>query len=197
MIFRVPDWLDYEIRHKIERLRDRYERLQIREALNESPATVLIVALFSVLLLGGVWCWAGREPADRRYPANKKAWFYDLNTGELFSASGKQIGPIEAPSGPLPDGGPAGFRAHVYSYVLEPNASECFVGFLEKPDPHTDARQLASARTNFAEWARGRLIRRVDDDPWVSPASPPGREIIENLTRPNRLGQTPMYHMPK
>jgi hypothetical protein len=197
MIFRVPDWLDYEIRHKIERLRDRYERLQIREALNESPAAVLIVALFSVLLLGGVWCWAGRETAAWHYPANKKAWFYDLNTGELFSASGKQIGPTEAPSGPLPEGGLAGFRAHVYSYVLEPNASERFVGFLEKPDPDTDIGQLASARADFAEWTRGRLIRRVDDDQWVSPTSPAGREIIENLTRPNRLGQTPIYHVPK
>ena len=197
MRFRVPDWLSYEIRHKIERLRDGYERLHVKDAINENPRTVMGVTVFSVLLLALVLLLVGREPPGRRYKAGKQAWFYDLNTGELFVDSSKQTGPIEAPSGPLFDGEPAGLKAHVYSYVLDPNASEHFVGFLERPDPQAEVKQLASDQGNFPEWARGRLIRRVDDETWVSPTSRQGREIIQELTRPNDQGQTPIYHVPR
>jgi hypothetical protein len=197
MRFRVPDWLRYEIQHKIEQLGDGIERLHVKDRINENPKAVVGVTLFSVLLLGVVLLSAGRETPARRYQGDKKAWFYDLNTGELFSASSKQTGPIEAPSGPLPNGGPAGLKAHVYSYVLDPNASEHFVGFLERPDPQADAKQLASDQSHFPEWARGRLIKRVDDETWVSPTSRRGRDIIQELTQPNDQGQTPIYHVPR
>jgi len=71
------------------------------------------------------------------------------------------------------------------------------VGFLEKPDPQADAKRLASERGAFQEWARGRLIKRVDDETWVSPTSRPGSEIIEELTQPNEKGQTPIHHVPR
>lgn len=196
-MFRVPDWLRYEVRHKIERLRDGYQHLHVKDSVNDHPRTIVGLSVFSVLLLGIVLTLVLRETPVRRHQGGKGAWFYDLNTGTLFTADSSRANPIEAPSGALPDGGPAGFRAHVYSYVLEPNATERFVGFLERPDPHANVRQLASDGADFTDWARGRLIRRVDDDKWVSPASPAGREIIENLTRPNRMGQTPVYHVPR
>jgi len=197
MRFRVPDWLSYEIHHKIERLRDHCEQLHIKDSINENPRTVVGVTVCSVLLLGLVLLLAGRETPERRYKTGKQAWFYDLNTGELFVDSSKQSGPIEAPSGKQPNGEPAGLKAHVYSYVLDPNASEHFVGFLEKPDPQANAKQLASDRSQFPEWARGRLIKRVEDEMWVSPTSRQGREIIQELTRPNDRGQTPIYQAPR
>lgn len=197
MRFRVPDWLSYEIRHKIERLREGYERLQIKDSINENPRTVVGVTVCSVLLLALVLLLVGRETAVRRDMAGKQAWFYDLNTGELFVDSRKRTGPIEAPSGKQPNGEPAGLKAHVYSYVLDPNASEHFVGFLDMPDPQANAKQLASDRANFQEWARGRLIKRVEDETWVLPTSRQGREIIQELTRPNDQGQTPIYHPPQ
>ena len=196
MQFRVPDWLSYEIRHKIERLRERYERLHVKEAINDNPRAVVGVALLSVLLLAVVVSLVGRRAPGPRYKESKKAWFYDLNTGELFSGSSKQTGPIEAPSGPLPNGEPAGLRAHVYSFLSDPNAAELFVGFLEKPDPNADAKKLSSDRRNFKEWARGRLIRRVGGDTWISPTSQRGRQIIQELTHPNTYGQTPIYQSP-
>ena len=197
MRFRVPDWLSYEIRHKIERLRDGYERLHIKDSINENPRPVVGVTVCSVLLLAFVLLLVGREPPGRRYQAGKEAWFYDLNTGTLFVESSKKTGPIEAPSGPQPSGQPAGLKAHVYGYALAPNASECFVGFLEKPDPHAEIKPLAWDRGDFQEWARGRLIKRVEDETWVSPTSRQGREIIQELTRPNDQGQTPVYHLPQ
>ena len=197
MRFHVPDWLSYEIRHKVERLRDRYERVQIKEAINEHPKTVASIALFSILLLILVLLLTGRETPAQRFPRSQKAWFYDLNTGQLFAASSREIGPIDAPSGPRPNGEAAGVKAHVYSYVLDPNESELFVGFLEMPSPKTKKKQLSSDRDNFQAWARGRLVKRVDDENWVSPTGRQGCEIMEALTRPNELGQTPMYHLPR
>jgi hypothetical protein len=198
MQFRVPDWLSYEIRHKIERLREGYERLHVKDAINDHPRTVAIIAVLSVLLLGLVLSLVRRETSGPpRYKESKKAWFYDLNTGELFSASSKQTGPIKAPSGPLPNGKPAGVRAHVYSYLSDPNAAELFVGFLEKPDPKANVKKLSSDRRNFKEWARGRLIRRVGGDEWISPTSQRGRQIIQELTHPNSQGQTPVYQSPR
>ncbi len=197
MSFRVPDWLSYEIRHKLEQLRDRCERLHVKDAINDHPKTTAIIALLSVLLLAGVASLIRRETPAQHYREGRKAWFYDLNTSELFSASSKQAGPIEAPSGPLPNGEPAGLRAHVYSFVRDPNASERFIGFLEKPDPKADARKLSRDRGNLEEWARGRLIKRVGSDTWVSPTSQRGRQIIQGLTHPNVYGQTPVYQLPR
>lgn len=194
MRFGVPDWLGYEVRHKAERLRDRWGQLQVRDSINDNSRIVVITTLVSILVLVLALALARRETPARRYPVGKKAWFYDLNTGELFTASSRRAGPIEAPSGPQPTGEPAGFRAHVYSYVPDPKKSELFVGFLEAPDPKAEARKLTSDLGNFPEWAQGRLIRRVGDEAWVSPTSQPGRQIIRELMRPNERGQTLTYH---
>jgi hypothetical protein len=197
MQFRIPDWLSYEIRHRLERLRDGYERLHVKDAINDHPKAAAIIALLAVLLLAGVASLIRQETPAQHYREGKKAWFYDLNTGKLFSASSKHTGPIEAPSGPLPNGKPAGFRAHVYSFVRDPNASERVIGFLEKPDPNANVTELTSDRRNFEEWARGRLIKRVGGDTWVSPTSQRGRQIIQGLTHPNSQGQTPVYQVPR
>ena len=85
-------------------------------------------------------------------------------------------------------------QAHVYSYVPEPQKADLFVGFLERPDPN--GGKLASDTMDFDEWARGRLIRRVSDKQWVQAAGPEGQAILNELMRPNKKGQTPLYQMP-
>ena len=196
MRFGIPDWLSYEFRHKIEGLRNRFERLHVKDTINDNPRIVAIVALVSVLLLGFTVSLVRRETPSGHYRLSKKAWFYDLNTGELFVSSSKQTGPIAAPSGPLPNGEPAGLRAHVYSFLSDPNEAERFVGFLEKPDPNAATKALTSDPRKFEEWSHGRLIKRVGGDTWVSPTSRRGRQIIQELTHPNSQGRTPMYCTP-
>lgn len=197
---RIPDWLRYETQHRIERAQERFQALRVRESLNDSPKAIAIIAVASVLLLV-IAFWSIRRPAvERRYDPGKTAWFYDMNTGKLFVAKNKGPDPITAPSGPSPDGGPAGFRAHVYSYVLHPNESELFVGFLQKSAPDDGSAQRASVKNSAPDWLAGTLIRGIDADepcPWVSPASREGREIMESLTRPNERGQSPIYQLPK
>jgi len=194
MQFRVPDWLSYEIRHKMERLREGYERLHVKDAINDNPRAVVILALLSVLLLAVVLSLVGRRAPGPRYKESKKAWFYDLNTGELFSGSSKQTGPIEASSGPLPNGEPAGVRAHVYSYLSDPNAAELFVGFLEKPDPKVDAKALTSDRRNFKEWPREKGIhphRTIGRNRDHRPVDGDHCSGLETCTRPRARNSLP------
>jgi hypothetical protein len=80
---------------------------------------------------------------------------------------------------------------------LDPNVSELFVGFLERPDPDSDTKAAASDIRDFDRWARSRLIRRVDDKQWVRVMSPEGQAILNEMTRPNKKGQTPIYQVPK
>ena len=197
MSVRIPDWLRYELRHKIEWLQDRYERLRVRETINDNPGMVTVLACVSVLLLVVVLGLVRRSSSGPQYEEGSKAWFYDVNTGKLFAAGSRKAGPIEAPSGPLPEGGPAGFRANVYSYVLDPNEAELFVGFLEKPNPREGSREEAPDRSDFDEWARATSIRRIDSNDWVPATSSGGEDIMAETARPNEKGQTPIYHVPR
>ena len=75
-----------------------------------------IIAAAATLILAGavlaiVWqVWPRSSP-----PLPAHDWFYDLNSGQLFAGPIGAIPPIDAPSGPQPDGTPAGVRARVYS----------------------------------------------------------------------------------
>lgn len=197
MALRLPDWLVYEIRHRLERVPRPGHGVGLRDRINDNPLWIGGLTAFSLLLLLLVWGLASRSTPQREFEEGRRAWFYDQNTGELFVGSSKKTGPIAAPSGPLPNGEPAGVRARVYSYVLDPDESKLFVGFLERPDPDTPFKASAADMKEFSKWARGRLVKRVEDEQWVAASSPEGHEIVEALTRPNRKGQTPIYHTPK
>lgn len=196
MAFRIPDVLRYEIRHRLESLEAGTGGEGPRAWLNAHPvlaiaATGLSVILVVVVLTGALW-----PTPDSSFPLAKTAWFYDINTGKLFQGSPKKTGPIQAPSGPTADGEPAGFRAHVYSYVREPSDAELFVGFLERPNPDSESKCSASDFGQFDKWARSRLIRRPKDKGWVPATSPEGKKILDEMVRPNKKGQTPIAHTP-
>jgi len=195
-MLRIPDWLSYEMAHKLEQFRDRYARLHVKDSINDNAKLVTILAGCSLFVLMVTLWIVLRPPPMRQQDWGRNAWFYDLNTGRLFVGEAKQVGPIEAPSGPLPNGDPAGLRAHVYSYVLDPNESERFVGFLEKPDPRTGRGKHTADLSDFQNWSHNKLIRSVDNEEWVRATGPRGQEILDELTRPNELGQTAVYCVP-
>jgi len=196
MALKVPDLLQYELRHHLERWRGALERWGLREWIDRHAGAVIVVACLSAALLGFMLIrvlWPARPAPVLQ---SRQAWFYDANTGRLFADSFRKAGPIPAPSGPLSDGGHAGFRAHVYSYVLEPGESELFIGFLERPDPSTGAKATAQDMTDFQAWAQGRLIKREKDDQWVAATSPQGQAILRDLLKPDADGRTPLYQLP-
>jgi hypothetical protein len=158
--------------------------------------TVLILLTTVIGLLS-----SGEAPKVKEY---KKGWFYDLNTGKLFVAKSKLIPPIEAPSGPLANGEPAGVKAYVFSYRHEPNESERFIGFLETFTPEAKRNQNTSANSGggsaeelIKQWGEGRLIRRIEDEKWFSANSNEGRAIIENAFSPNEKGEHARYCPPE
>ena len=193
MFLRIPDWLRYEIQ-------ERWERLAVREWINKNPRLIIGITCASVFvsLLVVIAQLAPEETVKTR--EYKKVWFYDLNTGELFVARSEQIPPISAPSGPLPNGEPAGVRAYVFSFSNEPNESNRFIGFLEIPDPQAKKDRAAPAEPGAGgaqRWGRGRLIRRVEDKQWVPANSNQGWAILREIFLPNRTGQHARYSPPE
>lgn len=159
--------------------------------------TIISVSVFALL---GIAKWLTRPEKPIRLEDYKKAWFYDLNTGKLFVARSDQIPPIQAPSGPLPNGEPAGVKAYVLSYVYDPNEFERFIGFLETTDPRVRSDSPSTVGTNAgraAQWGKGKLICKVRYKQWVPANSRQGRAILEEAFIPNENGERPYYCEPK
>ncbi|MHC4076509.1 MAG: hypothetical protein ACYSRZ_08890 [Planctomycetota bacterium] len=167
MFFRLPDWLRYEIAHNWERL-----SVNARRWINAHPGLIVGIAATSVFVLLVTIVWVSwPEKVVEEVVESELAWFYDLNTGELFVSRSEQAGPIEAPSGPLPCGRPAGVRAYVFSYIDEPNESERFIGFLERPNPAAKNDESASSDSRVGgtgRWGQGRLICRAGEERWFA-----------------------------
>jgi hypothetical protein len=195
------DWLGTELRAKWERFQDRLGLLALRKWVNEYPTVTQAIAAASGMLLLAVIIWLLLPAkAPPQIVTIEKEWYYDLNTGDLFIAPKGLEPPIPAPSGPLPDGKPAGVRAYVLGFGYEPNEYERFIGFLETtPTPEILARwpvrreNLSAAK----KWGKGKLIRRTDDKIWFPADSAMGQRIMEEAFAPNEDGERPTYCRPK
>jgi hypothetical protein len=195
MDFKMPDfgYLKYEIKGC-------WERLAIRDWLSRSP--ILIISA-SVLLVVGVIAflvWLSLPEKVVQVDTSEKQWFYDLNHQSLFVVKSGQLPPIEAPSGPLANGAPAGVRAYVFTYSNDPNTTDTFIGFLETIDPNVDKSTIGpmDLRVSGAEtFSEGRLIRRTKDKEWVEANSEEGRAILKEAFRKNESGKIPEYIPPK
>ncbi|MEE9371312.1 MAG: hypothetical protein V3W45_07585 [Sedimentisphaerales bacterium] len=195
MFYRLPDWLRYEIQHRWERT-----GINIREWINANSRIIIGITFASVLILLVIVICMLMPEETIKVEEYDKEWFYDLNTGQLFVAKSDAVVPIEAPSGELPQGGPAGVRAYVFSYSDEPNEANRFIGFLEIPDPNAKDDKLLSLEstaTGAELWGQGRLICRVGDEQWVSANSAKGRAILRGLFHPNAKGEVAHYCPPE
>jgi len=195
MAFKFPDlqYFGYEIK-------EWWERLEARKWINRNPKTIIRVTIASVAVLLVIVVWLLWPEKTVKVENLEKEWFYDLNSGELFTARIGQSPPIESPSGPLPDGRAAGVRAYVFSYVDEPNEAQRFIGFLETVDPNAQGRAASSTEPvtdSWKDWGRGRLIRRVEDKRWAPADSEQGRRILRGAFGPNKKGERARYYRPE
>jgi len=200
MSFELPDWLKYDIQRKRERLGEWWKDLALWKWANDHPALVMAITSASVLILLVVIVWLAWPETPVPVVEHKKEWFYDLNTGRLFTAEKGLAPPIDAPSGPLPDGSPAGVRAYVLSYVDEPNEAERFIAFIETSNPQAgnNASERPGPKLSPAmRWGRGKLLRRLQDKQWVPGDSPYGQAIFSQAFAPNENGERPSYYPPK
>lgn len=114
------------------------------------------------------------------------AYFYDLNTGDLFTAPADRPGPIETDSG-LHQGMPAGVRAHVYACASCDDPSRRFIAWIEVPiaalaasDPQ-EYEQFAHRDISQGEVATT-MIRRPDGDKWFPADSPEAQAILNEIS---------------
>jgi hypothetical protein len=195
MSFTIPDWLRDEIQV-------RWEQLAIRKWINKNPMIIVSITTASVLtLLVIIGLSMPKKTIKTVREYNEQGWFYDLNTGKLFVAESDTVPPIDAPSGAMPDGKPAGVRAYVFSYADEPNETNRFIGFLEIPNPTPtvetkDTQSIISETSGAIRWGRGKLIRRVEDKQWVPADSNEGQSILRKLFIPNEKGEVAHYCPP-
>jgi len=196
----LPDWLRIELQQRWERLMERLGVPTARRWINEYPTVVSSIAAASAMLLLVIALWLLIPDKPMPVVTIEEEWYYDLNTGELFTAEKGLAPPIDAPSGPSPDGKPAGVRAYVLSYVSEPNESERFIAFLETTAP---AEMLAKwpkrpdSRSAARKWGKGKLIRKVDDTLWIPADSRLGLQLVEEAFAPNKDGVRPTYCPPR
>jgi hypothetical protein len=191
MGLKIPDWLRYEIQQRWERL-----AVNIRAWVNKNPKIIIGITIASVSILLMVVILLLIPEETVKVEEYEKGWFYDLNTGELFVAKSDAVVPVEAPSGPLPQGRPAGVRAYVFSYSDEPNDSQRFIGFLEIPDPNFNPDSANSQLKGARLWGQGKLICKPEDNKWVSANSKEGQAILQEFFQPNQDGQVAIYYPP-
>lgn len=140
-----------------------------RELVNKHSRTTVAVLVVVVLLAvyAGAVQMREAKPTPRPQP---KAFYYDQNTGELFTMPISSFAPVDRPSGEF-NGEPAGVKAHVFACgdcVL----NEMFVGWLEKPNPDDDEdRPLEEGELPV-------LIRSIDDPRWYLSDSPQASKIV-------------------
>ena len=191
MPIEIPEWLKYEIKYHWEKL---------REWINRNPkAMVAIVGVCFLMLVLALIKISCRPRRPEVKPATK-AWFYDLNTSELFADKADLDGPIDAPSGPLADGEPAGVRAYVFSYVDDPNEDEIMIGYMEKPDPNAkpfSETDIDPKTVRRRQWGYGKLICTVEDANWAPATSHKGRWIVREATRRDEQGRIAVYWPPR
>jgi len=199
----MRDWkyLKYDIEERWDNIKEIF--CSPREWVNkQNPKFILYTFALCALifiLTGLSQIFGGSEKSG---PAgSSKAWFYDLNTGELFTAAAKELPPIKAPSGPLPDGQPAGVLAHVFSFADEPNELNRFIAFLETYTPDMKEQMSAFLKSKnknpdlLKDWNSGRLVRAVDGNDWYPADSKQGREI-QKIPVPDANCRQPNICMP-
>ena len=188
MAFQLPEW-----KYLKDDIRDWWSRIYFRKWINNNPKIIILLTNLSVIIFIIV-IYVMFKPNGESSPQTDKAWYFDLNTGELFVADSDLTTPIAVPSGSLASGEAAGVKAYVFSYVKDPNESQRFVGFLEKTDPN-----YVNSKTieGIAKWGEGKLIKRIGDKRWYSATSKEGKEILKHALAPNINGDNPNQVSPQ
>ena len=169
------DWIEFKYQ-----LREISENLDLRGHINRNPKPILALAIITFFVFAAVVISMLGDGAPPPVVPHSSEWYYDLNTDELFAAPEGLTPPIDAPSGASADGTAAGVRAHVFTYIEEPNESEYYIGFLETEEP-----------------GGVKLIRRMRDPNWHPVESAQGRVIITEAFVPDANGEPPSHYYPK
>lgn len=216
-MFRLPDWkyLKYNIEQKWSQMTasrgysrtsykgdsfmQRFAAFRILVSMN--PVIKICISSFCVVLIGLMIWLALFSGGEEKVNEFKLMWFYDLNTGELFTAKKTELAPIETSSGPLDDGQHAGVVANVLTYdPTGEDPAQQFIGYIEKLTEDGKviwAEAFETGTETQLDWQKGRLIKRLEDTEWVQADSPKGEYIRTIAFKPNEKGMVPRYVVPE
>lgn len=150
----------------------------------------LIVAGAVVIAIGGLMI-VMNIGADAPRGISGRAYYYDLNTGELFVAEAGLAPPIDAPSGPLrgTDNHKAGVRAYVFT-CGEDSKQDRYVAWIETyprgstPPAASDQSATAHPLMRQNNGVLPVVARPNPESPadvrWIGPDTPQGIDIIRN-----------------
>lgn len=148
---------------------------------------IVIVALIIVGLIGWFTIDGGGE-------VQKKIWFFDLNTGQLFAGNVNDVPPIVAPSGDYKNG-PPGTPAGVLACVIKiEGCNERKIVFIETFSPQIQELALNKRRENNlaispeeeVKIRSGTFVAVPPENPgdpvrWVVMSSSEGNKIIMGM----------------
>lgn len=134
--------------------------MNLAELVERHKGLATAVAL-AVIVLAGVWIFRSTTGAGGR-ARPKQAYFLDLQTGELFATSAKEIPPFARP-----DGGQA-VRAHVFACGGDCAGGERFTAYLSRYSDQALAEFAKGSRGDTEIVVGGQLIAHPDrPDRWV------------------------------
>lgn len=123
------------------------------------------------------------------------AYFYDLNTGKVFTAPVDDYPPIAAPSDKKP-GAQSGVEAYIFSSgkcasdysgmtAQQIKMSGAFIGYLQKYNEHAkqSLRELKTNPDQEPDYGpeEGQYVRTLDSDKWVQQLSTPGQAVTNGV----------------
>lgn len=170
------------------------------------PAAVVFAALVltaKMSMPGGALATSGDAAKPGARPT-ATAYFFDLNTGQLFGGANGTQAPIAAPSNAgEPDSSPAGVRAYVYSCGQCGEADKQYIGYLEIYTP-AQAGSLPEPAAKLPPGgallhdAQRQLVAKPSLDPeWQPAASDAGKAIIRDARRKCSDNRFPANCLPK
>ena len=192
--------------------------MKLREWINRNSA---LVTVFSVFLLVYALIYLLAHAPTQFVPITK-AYYYDIQTGQLFEGGVQEIPPIGTPDGSTKNGMPAGVRANVFTCTdcNDPNAR--YIGFLETYTPEAQEAQLqlqeiasrnievndsdpnaqTAPDTNEVDLmdtvAKGRLIASPDDlENWFTMETEEGAKLANNAMKKCPDEKYPIQCFPK
>jgi len=173
--------------------------MNIREYMNNNPAVVTIGAVvILVICLGLIIKTLFKGSGGRTGPVD--VYYYDLNTGELFTAGSDKFPPIQSPT----DEGDklSGVRAMVFSCGDCDKKSTHFVGYLERYTPEAKAAMERAASSDepmmedVYEMEQGREVKLPDAAEWIDGNSEAGMAVYEAIRQRCEADERPRQCFP-
>lgn len=153
----------------------------------KDPKTKVIASAVALLLAAGIFM-ATSTTAPVGPP--EQAYYYDLNTGKVFTASAKSHSPIQTDSGAHADNLPAGRKIYIFSCggcgqydgktLDEIRADGAIPGWLEMFTAEAK-NLLEQGSTSTDIIMAGQLIKDVDGGRWMSQMTSTASNLISNI----------------